>query len=726
MRLQQQLLPFFFLIFFALTLHAARVKSPTNDEAVHLLHAHALVSRNDFRYETGHPPVTHRLIGLLLPTDPSLPALESLPSWDATDDEPTMARELFINEQAQLTRLFFIGRIPIIWAGLLFGAVMIRWARGSLVMATLWAFAPNWLAHTSLAATDAPATITFGIAGFAIWHYRRHPTRWYGVFAGIAVGCTLAAKVTGILILPISGLLLLTTWKPSRAWWRTVRQWLFLLPFAALTVWAIHGFEWRSVPYAPFPLPAATYLDNFFYVSENMEGGRIAYLFGEIKAAGWWHYFVVAFLAKTPLPVLLLLAASVLTLVIHRQWWTSRDAWLPIIILFAVASYIRLNIGFRHILPIFPFIWLLIVWGWQLWRGRWVRGVAILLLGWYAVDSILQAPDYISYFNVVSRGSAETILGDSNIDWGQDFWQLLDYAKEHEVTVSYSGFLAPQDYGLTTLDIDPETGFIADFPPANPAPGRYAISVNHLHGTLIREPDAFAWFRDQTPIAKLGGSIHVYDVPASMDGEWIAHCAAPQSPLQPLQVEQIVGRSELRHLFFDCSQSWVFPTHGSGWILLPAIEMAAWVPDELTTWEVIYRHRSTANSPDYTLLYLPQQPTISTSLAQFGEAAQLLDYWQNETEWLTLWRAGKQPIDFLSILAHLYDDTETPLAVADGLGFASVQWESADLILQRHTFPQAVTCENGRLATGLYDSTNGERISLPDGNTQLFLAACIR
>lgn len=714
----------FFLIFLALSMNAATAKSPTNDEAVHLLRGYALATRGELKFQEGHPPVAHRLIGSLLRTDPSLPDLEALPSWESSNDRLVIARELLWNEQTNLRRVLFLGRLSVIFAGMLFGAALLRWTNGSLVMATLWAFAPNWIAHTSLATTDAMVTMTFALTGLAIWYYRQQPTWRNGVLAGVAVGLTLAAKVSGLLILPISGILLLTTWRPSWTWWESIKQWAFLLPVAALTVWAFYGFEVRPVSYAAFPLPAATYWDSVRTVFGHVEGGHVAFLQGEISADGWLHYFIIAYLVKTPLPVLLLLFASLFTLLTRRQLWTSRDAWLPATLLFVVASYSRLNIGYRHILPIVPFVWLLIVWGSRWWQTQILRRILLVLLVWYGVDSVWQAPNYISYFNLVSRGLAETLLGDSNIDWGQDFWNLLDYTEKNGVIISYSGFLDPAEYGLVTLEIDPETGFVANFAPANPREGHYAISVNHLQGTLIREPDAFAWFRDKVPSKKLGGSIYVYDVPPTVRGDWIAHCTAPLSPLQPEQVEQLVGQSGLRHLYFDCTQSWVFPSQGSGWYLLPTATLAAWVPAELATWESVYVHRPTVNSADYTLLYLAKRPTITTEIATFGKVAQLLDYQHNETEWITYWRVLDKPQPFLSILAHLYDDTPTPLAVADGLGFSSEQWNSADLILQRHTFPQSVSCENGKLATGLYDFTTGERIPLSNGETQLLLSAC--
>lgn len=741
----------FLLIYFWLALHAAWVKSPTNDEPVHILRGYALLTRGDFQLQEDHPPLSHRVIGSLLRIEPSLPALESLPSWETNRDRNQIALELLWNDQTNLRRSIFLGRIPIIFTGLLFGAALIRASRGSPIVAALWALAPNWIAHSALATNDAMLTITFGLACMATVAYRNKPNVWRLLVAGLAIGLTMSTKASGSVILAVSGLLLVTTLRPSWAWVRTVASWLVMVALALVTIWAVLAFEVRSVSYFPLPLPAATYFDSLFNVGDHVSFGHQAYLLGEISRDGWWHYFVVAFLVKMPLGLLLLLALSGIVATQQRRWWILRDYWLPFAIFFAAASYARLNIGFRHLLPAIPFVWLFIAdvlrpmyANRAAWRGPLWLASLLFVIG-YAAESILAAPNYVSFFNVVARNSAETILGDSNFDWGQDFWALLDAsdALEQPIHVKLAGFTDPNRYGLPTLDLDRDTGLVPDFSHANPAPGTYAISISNLQGTSLVQPDAFSWFRGQEPTNRVGRTIKIYNVAvdAVQQGDWIAHCAAPASPLSAEQAQQLLGQSAIRNVFFDCTQSWVYPAGDSGWYVLPSASAADWLPEQFDAgWQVVYAVGQTAYSAEYSIIHVSKRPAIRdiasawpasvldeqrrplSEQISIGDAADLLGYQVNEASWTTVWEVvGLDSAETLSMFAHLYQDGPTPIEVADALGFPSAQWQIGDIVAQRHQFQTAGSCPT--MATGLYNFLNGERLAAHSG-TQLFLAAC--
>src|SRR4029077_7680704 len=81
------------------------------------------------------------------------------------------------------------------------------------------------------------------------------------------------------------------------------------------------------------------------------------YFMGELKVSGWWAFFPVLIAVKLPIAVLGLAAAGL--------WWrpkTPASGWpfalvvaIPAAIL-AVALPSNINIGIRHILPLFPFV----------------------------------------------------------------------------------------------------------------------------------------------------------------------------------------------------------------------------------------------------------------------------------------------------------------------------------------------------------------------------------
>ena len=119
----------------------------------------------------------------------------------------------------------------------------------------------------------------------------------------------------------------------------------------------------RLRPYprgSQFQLPAPTHFTNFIRAQSHIDRGHFAYLLGEWSNDGWWHYFAIVFLVKTPAITLIFLVITIGYLTWRRRWQQTVYLWLPVITLFIAASYSRLNIGYRHILPIIPFIWLLI------------------------------------------------------------------------------------------------------------------------------------------------------------------------------------------------------------------------------------------------------------------------------------------------------------------------------------------------------------------------------
>ncbi|MCA9978773.1 MAG: glycosyltransferase family 39 protein, partial [Anaerolineales bacterium] len=397
----------------------------------------------------------------------------------------------------------------------------------------LFAFSPNLLANFSLAPTDGPLTATYGMAVFGWYWYVKRPSpgRWF--FAGVMLGLALGSKLTAVLLLPILFLLSYSRWRRGDNWWQPGLRWLSILPLAGLVFWGLYGFELRPLPGIPFPVPAATYVNSFLELqvdtgmqAETSSNYR-AYLLGQTSRDGWWYYFIVAFLIKTPLPTLLLLATAVFGIFRRKQWRKMAWLWLPPIILFAFASYTGLNIGYRHILPVLPFALLLAaVVVSNVLSARWplrypVPQLIILILSaWYAIGSLRQAPHYLAYFNEAIGGPRQGYhyLADSNIDWGQSLRFLVDYVKQSggdQTRISYFGAADPAYFGLDFPPLfDGRTGRSLDFARANPAPGQYAISVNHLVGQVLLEADMFDWFRRQEPQDNVGFSIQIYDVQA--------------------------------------------------------------------------------------------------------------------------------------------------------------------------------------------------------------------
>jgi hypothetical protein len=474
-------------------------------------------------------------------------------------------------------------------------------------------------------------------------------------------------------------------------------------------------------------------------VFNHVEAGHPSYFWGELSKKGWWTYFPVTFLIKTPLMTLLMLLIAVGVLIRRRDLWrVTLFLLIPVGALFAAAIVSKLNIGYRHILPALPF---LLVFGSTavIFLRRW-RITQILLglgLAWMIISAVRQHPDHLAYFNeaVGGTGQGYRYLGDSNLDWGQDLKLLVETvtAKGGEWRVSFYGVSDLAYYGLpeeAVIDLDKAQ---ETFAAANPPPGQYAISANHLQGQIPDE-DLFDWFRRRAPSYTLGGSILVYEVAEQAQGEWVAQCLDPAPLLTAEEAEILLGTKNLRQLVFDCRQSLVLPANGApGWTIMPQADVW-WFQEKLAIDELqlVYRHDAAAGTPSFDIYYWPgtNGAPLPEGWAQNGQSAQgeavALPHAVNETaqlvgyqiagdHWFTLWSVTSAAAAPLSMQAHLYTSLDGPPYVADGLGFSSDQWRAGDWLIQRHLFPGQ---EHGLfLETGLYDyqtlELQGDLLRLP-------------
>ena len=761
-RFQKQLAhwyPVVFLwLFFGLALGTAVSKSFTMDEPVHIIRGAALWQTGDTRLQYEHTPLAHWAIGGLLSLAENLPQIDQLPDWEAVQHIPLTEQFLWqaTTPSPNLSFVRLLARLPVIFAGLFLGAVLVRWGKdslsrgGQLMVMVFYAFSPNLLAHFSLATTDGMLTAVYLTAVFVLWRFWQRPNwrRW--LLASVLLGLALTTKLTALVLLPLGLALSYASYfqlktaegtkdvkqKSLRSlrslqvknlkWWHPGLIWLTMLPIAGVVVWAVYGFEWRPLPWLNVPLPAATYFNSLRDLLLHAGAGHISFMQGARSFDGWWNYFLVAFSVKTPAVVLALFAVAVVLLFVQRRWWQTVYWWLPPLILFVTASFGGLNIGYRHILPVLPFVWLLVgetavFW----WQKRWRQVALVGLLSWYVVAGLRQAPDFLAYFNEFVGGSSQGVyhLSDSNLDWGQDLPQLAAYlAANPEAQFSYFGPGEPAWAGIEQRPLTTS----ATFTPANPAAGRYAISASHIQGIQLADWDLFDWFRRQEPVGNLGHSILLYDVAMQREGSWVAQCLDPGAILEETAVSHMLGITDYRAVFFDCANSWVFPNAGeAGWYVLPQRQdwpLAAWLSDNLT---LVYKHDASGDSPSYAIYYWDGQTAPAQAILPekqqailadgspsplpiaFGETVSLLGYRQDRFDWWTGWEVERKTAVSLTVAGHLYTGEPTPL-VADGLGFTSEQWQPGDIFFQRFAYDQA----GDFLETGLYDYLSGERLPI--------------
>jgi hypothetical protein len=179
---------------------------------------------------------------------------------------------------------------------------------------------------------------------------------------------------------------------------------------------------------------------------------------------------------------------------------------------FAVTLNSRINLGVRHLLPMYPFLYVLGMAALAaLLPLRRYLLVAGAVIGLQAVESAVVYPDYLGFFNVAAGGSSAgpRYLLDSNIDWGQDLKKLRTYMDKHPgpVCLEYFGSVEPKHYGIH-YEYLPKTW---DKDERERLDCIGVISHTLLRDLYIR-PGSYEWLRQRPQIGRIGSSLAVYDL----------------------------------------------------------------------------------------------------------------------------------------------------------------------------------------------------------------------
>ncbi len=779
---------FLLLLFFAQVTTAARQTSLTSDEGPQLTSGYSYLRTGDPHLIVldGHPPLAKVWAALPLLAVADLGSPDSAPSWASTDPISLLwVTEEFFYPYRPLDRLVIPGRLMVALLGVLLGSLVYRWAvdlfgHWAGLGALLWVTVdPNLLAHAGLATNDLAVTVGSLAALYTFWRLLHRPNVGRALLAGLALGLALSTKLNALLLLPAQGLLLLVFLlrPPRRHQPPSLHTIHYPLPFllavlawlvAAFTLWAGYGFELRTLPGWPFPLPAGTHWLLLERVVEATGGGHPAFLMGRLSTTGWWYYFPLAFAIKTPLPVLFLLLAALVALVggWQRRPLVDELALGGFVLLYTAATvYSRLNIGYRHILPILPLLAILAA---RLLTPTTRRLPSLLsrlpptayrlplyaLFLWQTIGTLSIWPFHLAFFNELVGGAEQgyRYLVDSNGDWGQNWKALHEYMEREGIDrvrlstfVEYSAAL--DWYGVSYDPLPPLHAAPGVLPSRlNPPPGVYAISTTTLQGVLLADPGMYDWFRHREPDARIGHTLFVYRVgePVRPAG-WVAQCTVPAAPLTLAAVAEGLGRSDLRVAYFDCSRGWLFPTGGqqAGWYALfraTALAGDPFIDAQLAPFRLSFEQTNSGFLPPFAL-YEAAERTVAPQPApglpvRVGDLTLLGATWPDAppyapgqtVEVWTVWRVEALPARPLSLMMHLVGPGGAPVVVSDGLAVPIDTWQVGDVIVQRHALPLPVDAAPGEYLpqTGAYWLDTMERWSVMSGDvspaTQVDLA----
>jgi hypothetical protein len=493
----------------------------TYDEPQHLACGLEYLAQHVYRYETQHPPLARAMTAVLPYLDGVRPA--------GNPDRENEGVGLLIHS-ANPDRFLTLMRAGILPFFLLACLVVFFWTRhifGNLEAAfatLLFTLVPPVLAHAGVATTDMGLAACLGLAFFSLVLWTEAPTWKRSVFLGLAGAAAALTKFTALAFFPVSAALALLAWlvvvKPGRAQLvQLARERALGLLLAAvtcvLTIWAAYFFSFGPIPGGGASMPAPEFFDGIRAALRHNSAGHPSYLLGRNGINGWWYYFPVALAVKTPIAFLLLLAFGVWLCVNRRA---QVGVWLPLafalgILLPAMAG--NVNIGVRHILPIYLGFSVIAAAG--LTRVAQSSSVgALVLVLWMAVSGALSHPDYLAYFNEFVGSEPERVLVDSDLDWGQSTKQLARRLKELGATqVNFGVRNGRSEY----LEVWPGLPKITPIHPAIQAEGWTAVSPTidktTQYGLYFRYPNIQPWFDSLTPRERVGSYLLYYVPPGT-------------------------------------------------------------------------------------------------------------------------------------------------------------------------------------------------------------------
>ena len=398
--------------------------------------------------------------------------------------------ELFTEQHLLLFRL------PILLLGLLLGILVYLFAsnlygrNAALAALALFALSPNILAHASLATLDFPTAFFIFLTVYLLYRYIEKPGISRILLFSIALSAAILTKVQALALIGVAVLAIVVFIKQMVPPGRREK----LMFFASWLFVPITVFLPINLVYLHFPIQTghwlpAQFVDAIRAKLLHSKGGHFAYLFGEYSTNGWWYYFPVAIVLKTPLAALALIAVG-----LFRKHSANTVIFLliPITLFLATAMISRVNIGLRHILTIYPFLFILGGYGaTKLWPASWGKVIIAICAAAYLAQAVFIAPHHLSYFNVLAGGpkNGHKYLIDSNFDWGQNDHFLRRYIQSKEIR-----------YKINPDAFSPTTGHIL-------------VNANALYGIINRGPEAYSWLKTFEPVNQIAYTWFEYYVP---------------------------------------------------------------------------------------------------------------------------------------------------------------------------------------------------------------------
>ena len=544
----------FFLMFFS-----SFDDSAIFDETAHIGAGYSYLTEKDGRLNPEHPPLIKDLSALpLMFLKLNFSTLQPFWNMKNVNDRQWLAGNTLLYKSGNdADKILLFSRLPIMILAIIFGFILFWWTQKNygpktgLLTLALFALSPTFLAHSRYVTTDLGAAFAFFLSIIFFIKFLEKNDNKSAIYFGIVLGFSLLVKFSLIILLPFFVVVKIghhVFSKKEICWFSLKLIMVFLIALMVIYLFYIPHIwnypleqnladarftigNYKTAKFAPeivfsflsnkITQPLGQYLHGFLMVAQRTAGGNSAYFLGEVSNKGWTSYFPVLFITKEQigLYVLMILAIIISLKKFSENKFQKISVKTAIFLLFiayywAWSLWSPLNIGIRHILPTFPFIYILVsktIVDWTK-NGKFKKPIIFVLLFWMAAEIAFVYPYFLSYYNEFASGwrFGHKIATDSNYDWGQDLKRLRDWTTQNGVSkiyLDYFGGGSPEYYFEAPTAIGVVNFELWRYEKGPPPAGSYfAISAN----SLIGAENLYDWLKDKEPITRAGSSIFIY------------------------------------------------------------------------------------------------------------------------------------------------------------------------------------------------------------------------
>lgn len=574
--------------------------SPIVDEIPHIGAGYSYVIKGDYRLNPEHPPLAKDLAGLSLLFLNLNQDIFNTSFWnqEINDQQWNFGRQLIFNFGNDTVKLIRAAKLPMLLFFILSAIIIFLWtkklygAKAALLGLFLFVFSPTVIAHSRFVATDIPALFGVLFATYFFIKFLKTSSKKNFLLAVLAFGIAQLTKFSAFLLVPFFGVLSVSWALTQKEKIINIARYIFLTGAVIasgyiLIVWPVYALHTRNYPIElqkrdtkyhlasygnrtaadpvvwasgqSFIRPLAQYGLGLLMVTQRSVGGNTAYFLGEVKNVAWKKYFPVVYFIKEPLPfwILTLAVLVFLSLQIRKKpSFTSVSGWLKnhftefaMLLWLAIYWYssikANLNIGVRHLLPTYGFVYILVAGQLSKIIQNAIRQLAdkyqnhnskfkifnlnvsffiliftfSILLGWYLAENLRVYPYYLTYFNQIAGGPSGgyRYVVDSNLDWGQDLKRLADWVEENDIpkiNLDYFGWADPYYYlkekyvWMAAGKYKSAEDFLKEYPDG----GYIAVSASFLMGTSKQPIENYLWLNSYKPLTVIGNSIFVWHI----------------------------------------------------------------------------------------------------------------------------------------------------------------------------------------------------------------------